>query len=96
MFLGAALRPDYFKEKINLYIALAPVACTINWSAGGLEDHIEMLEFLVVDIIKYYNWFKPMPKLSVLISLIIDWIPSVGDKIKNSLLNCEVNNCERV
>ena len=28
MFLGAALNPDYFKEKINLFIALAPVATT--------------------------------------------------------------------
>jgi hypothetical protein len=30
MFLGASLNPDYFKEKINLYIALAPVASTAN------------------------------------------------------------------
>ena len=31
MFLGASLNPNYFNEKINLYIALAPVATTATW-----------------------------------------------------------------
>lgn len=26
MFIGASLKPDYFKEKIDLFVALAPVA----------------------------------------------------------------------
>lgn len=30
MFLGASLKPDYYKEKVNLFIALAPVASTAN------------------------------------------------------------------
>ena len=33
MFLGASLQPDYFKEKINLFIALAPVANTATVSS---------------------------------------------------------------
>jgi len=44
MFLGASLNPDYFKEKVNLFIALAPVASTANISspiARGLAPHIK-------------------------------------------------------
>ena len=28
MFLGASLNPDYFNQKVNLFVALAPVANT--------------------------------------------------------------------
>jgi len=30
MFMGASLMPEYFKERINVYLALAPVASTAN------------------------------------------------------------------
>ena len=26
MFSGATLKPDYYKEKVNLFVALAPIA----------------------------------------------------------------------
>ena len=61
MFLGASLNPSYFKEKINLYIALAPVATTANMGKTWLTDRIKLIEFVVVDVLKYYNWFAPMP-----------------------------------
>ena len=35
MFLGAAIDPDYFHSKVNLYVALAPIAA-IN--PGTTED----------------------------------------------------------
>ena len=33
MFLGASLKPDYFNERINLFVALAPVANTAGISS---------------------------------------------------------------
>ena len=30
MFLGASLNPDYFNEKVNLYVALAPATTLAN------------------------------------------------------------------
>lgn len=50
MFLGASLDPEYFKSKINVYIALAPVASTAHIT-GFLEfvahDIDHMIETLV-------------------------------------------------
>ena len=30
MFLGASLDPDYFQEKVNLFVALGPVSTMYN------------------------------------------------------------------
>ena len=37
-FLGASLMPEYFSEKINLSILLAPVAKTTNIPYKSLHD----------------------------------------------------------
>ena len=65
MFMGASLNPEYFKEKINLFIALAPVATTANITspiARMLSPHIKLLEAIIVKGLNYRNWFAPMPK----------------------------------
>ena len=33
MFLGASLNPDYFNEKVNLFVALAPATSMYNSTA---------------------------------------------------------------
>ena len=43
MFLGASLNPAYFEEKINLYIALAPVATTASLGQTWLTTHLEVV-----------------------------------------------------
>merc|ERR1712060_589941 len=56
---------DYFKEKVNLFIALAPVASTANISspiAKALAPHIKLLEIGLAKTLGYRNWFAPMPK----------------------------------
>ena len=73
MFMGASLNPDYFKEKINLFIALAPVASTANISspiAKMLSPHIKLLEAVIVKGLNYRNWFAPMPKAVHLVDAI--------------------------
>ena len=37
-FLGASLLPDYFREKINLSILLAPVAKTTHIPIHSIQD----------------------------------------------------------
>ena len=62
-FLGASLKPDYFTEKINLAIMLAPVARTANIT-GVLADaaHITPeIKLAVVDVLGIYNWVAPVP-----------------------------------
>ena len=73
MFLGASLNPEYFKEKINLFIALAPVATTANNTspiAIWLAPHIKLLEAILVRGLNYRNWFAPMPKAVQLVDAV--------------------------
>ena len=70
-FLGASLNPDYFKEKVNLFIALAPVANTSHITspiAKALAPHINLLEDTLVHVLGYRNWFAPMDTLTGLVS----------------------------
>ena len=80
MFLGASLDPAYFTEKINLFIALAPVATTAHISNKALVEaakRIHVLEAAIVYGLKYYNWFAPMPMADGAIDVICDMIPDV-------------------
>lgn len=73
MFLGASMNPEYFKEKVNLFIALAPVASTANISspiAKALAPHIGLLEFGLARVLGYRNWFAPMPRADELVDLV--------------------------
>ena len=59
MFLGASLDPEYFKQKVNVYIALAPVASTAHIT-GFLEflaHNIEETVSSLVDDLGLYSWF---------------------------------------
>lgn len=101
MFLGASLNPDYFKEKINLFIAMAPVATTACFGPGEgpsfIQKHLGLIKFVVVDILHYYNWFAPMPKAVALVDFVCDLSPSACLFVKNKLLhlNLNVDNGER-
>ena len=60
MFIGASLNPKYYKEKINLFIALAPVASTEHISNKKIRlvsDHIGIAEYYIVDVLGIYNWW---------------------------------------
>jgi len=73
MFIAAALNPDYFKERINLFIALAPCPTTAPIGPPGwIAEHIGLIEYVVVDLLHYYNWVAPMPKAVALVDLICD------------------------
>ena len=59
MFLGASLMPDYFSSKINLFVALAPVANTafVDATMGVvLAPYISWIEFFMVRLGKMLKW----------------------------------------
>ena len=67
-FLGASLNPDYFTEKVNLFVGLAPVASTAHIDAWYLVDaanHLRELEFALMEI-GMYNMFPPMTDVMML------------------------------
>ena len=62
MFLGASLKPDYFNERINLFVALAPVANTAGISSPmilAMKPWFKQIVFFVVKLGGVYNWIDP-------------------------------------
>ena len=97
MFLAASLNPSYFKEKINLYIAMAPTPTTILMPTTPLTYHSNMLEFIMVDMFHYYNWFAPMPKVVAFVDVICDKWTFICNNIRDMLdiFWRDINNGER-
>lgn len=92
MFIGASLNPSYFKEKINLYIALAPVASTANIPNKWIRiaaKMIKVLEYIIVGKLNYYNWFAPMPVVTDAVGTFCSIIPGVCDWFIKHLFNHE-------
>lgn len=78
MFLGASLDPEYFNKRINLFVALAPVASTANISNKYIVEaasKINLLEIALVRGLNYYNWFAPMPLADGAIDAVCDMVP---------------------
>jgi len=64
--MGASLLPDYFAEKVNVFIAIAPVASTANIPVKGVRlaaHHWKMIEFWLVDVFNIYNFAPPLPHI---------------------------------
>ena len=62
--MGGSLQPDYFAERINLSVLLAPVGSTANIPSPGIRlaaKFLKVLEYAIVEKAKHYNWFPPVP-----------------------------------
>ena len=99
MFLGASLNPEYFKQKVKVFAALAPVASTSHISspiAKALSPHISLLKIALADVLGYRNWFAPMPKAVHLVDAICGGLFSFACKDFFKLLHHDgVDNFER-
>ena len=60
-----------------------------------MTNHLKLVEFVVVDVLKYYNWFAPMPQAVELVDLVCDTLPSVCMWVKSKLIHSDVDNLER-
>jgi len=61
MFAGASLKPDYFKSKINLFVALAPATYLSHTSAQPLQEAAKHWRLIRDASLKLgiYNLFLP-------------------------------------
>lgn len=62
-FLGASLTPDYFTDRVNLFVGLAPVASTANIPTLYLREaatYNKIIEMALMDL-GLYNLFPPVP-----------------------------------
>lgn len=62
-FLGASLLPDFYTEKVNLFMALAPVASTANIPTPYIRESAKFINEIELALMKLgiYNLFSPMP-----------------------------------
>jgi gastric triacylglycerol lipase len=98
MFLGASLMPEYFRDKINLYIALAPVASTANLPNPIIREaakFIKIIEYEIVHKYNYYNWFAPMPVITDAVGAFCELLPGICEWVGAHLHNEDVDNGKR-
>lgn len=62
MFIGASMMPDYFKAKLNLYVALAP-ATRIGHVEGTflkiISYEVKTVENIIINDFGMYNFIAP-------------------------------------
>ena len=46
MFIGASLKPDYFEQKLDLYVALAPVTRLDHTLSGLMKAASQYVDVL--------------------------------------------------
>ena len=68
-------------------MALAPCISTVAMGKTWATEHLGLVEMIVVDILKYYNWFAPMPVLQHLVGTFCDVLPSACPFLKDAGLN---------
>ena len=65
MFIGASLKPDYFEQKLDLYVALAPVTRldhTLNGLMKAASQYVDVLAPIIQDL-HLYNLLPSTPIL---------------------------------
>jgi pimeloyl-ACP methyl ester carboxylesterase len=62
MFIGASLIPDYFKSKLNLYVALAPatrIGHVKSTMLRILASNVQAVEKIIINDFGMYNFIAP-------------------------------------
>jgi len=101
MFLAAAMNPDYFKAKVNLFVALAPVASTANIKSPAMHiaaHHVHEIKTAIVDVAGFYNWF-PNPSQGAAALDAVCALPVVSalcETFVDLIFNSKVDNVSRL
>jgi len=93
--MGASLIPDYFTEKVNLFVGLAPVASNAN-AKGPLKasaKYVKEIELALLEA-KIYNLFPPMPFAMETVLIVCDmpYLKDVCKTVLSSLNNQAVDS----
>lgn len=62
MFIGASIMPQYYSRKVNLFVALAPVARISHINVSFLKmmaSKVDKIEKLLTDDFEMYNYIAP-------------------------------------
>ena len=56
-FIGASLKPDYYKEKVNLFVAMAPIV-RLDHSQNKLLVHASVIYKLIEPLVKTTGFYS--------------------------------------
>ena len=99
-FLGASLMPEYFTEKINLSIMLAPVGSTANMEVESFRNaapHFDSIEKTLLAL-KMYNLVPPKDVKAAAYNLIcnIPLVKPVCTEYESLLNDPDMINVDRM
>ena len=98
LFLAGSVHHDYFTEKINCFIALAPVASTEHIKIKALRymaEHIHSTELVLVKALKLYDWFPHMSLGSEALDAFCLLEKNLCETLASEVFDPEINNVPR-
>ena len=98
-FMGASLKPDYYAEKFNLFVALAPVGKTGNLGFESLHlaaKHVGLVEYIMVDVFHQYNLFPPPELGQEALILFCNLLPFVCKDFNKIFFQDDIDNAARL
>ena len=91
--MASALKPDYFAEKVNIFIALAPIVFMknqINYALRFMSNHLKFFEFILVDVFRLYNILPPSSTLNIGLVIFCTLFRGICDIALNRVSDREV------
>jgi len=101
MFIGLTMNNAYFKEKVNVFIALAPVARLDHTMSELLKltaSSVNIIEDVVVDTFHYYDFFPPNWAQDVITEMFCDLLLGICEDFLALFadLDPSVDNMDRI
>ena len=95
MFMGTSLMPDYFKEKVNLFVALAPPVFLKNKNVP-IAKYWKEIEFVLKNVVHWYDFVYLGKTNEILLASFCSVFKSICDKylVERELIP-EVDNMDR-
>ena len=99
-FLGASLFPDYFKQRINVSVLLAPVAKTTHITTKSIQDAAPFVYDVekTLKLLGIYNLLPPQPLGSKVFDTVcgIPILKAVCKDIEGLVMDREIMNIDRM
>lgn len=101
MFIGLSMLPEYYASKVNIFLALAPVARLTNTESTMLKvlaSQIDYVKYLLIDELGMYNLFPPSYTEELVAAEFCSYLPAVctGFLELFSDLDPSVDNLSRI
>ena len=98
MFIGASLKPDYFKSKVDLFVALAPIV-RLDHNKNGAMTMASQINGILSDAIQEFHMYDLLPRgpESPLMGDFCAHLPHFCEKLDDGFFDFDgkIDNAER-